>query len=366
MVDSLIVDALGVCVPIALDGLDDTTKNAVRAAWIDAVGDCVDASSQVDAVTLGDRALEYELSLLSTNVTLAGIHAQRGKHWMLHAAALALDDGRVIVLVGPSGRGKTTASRVLGEHFGYVSDETATITRDGRVLPYRKPLSIIETMGAAKVQRAASAVGLKSTPDAELRLARIVILDRQPNGPDVPAITPLRLGEALADLVEQSSYLRLLDHPLATVAAHSAATGGIVRLTYRESTTLPAIFPQLASEPAKPTLTVARPVYAEAPAAPAGDELRYGRVPAADELVLDDGGIALLHATEDQGSSTVRLLAGIGPTIWEASTDATLDDIVASVVACFGLPPEGDPRELVQAALSLLIDEGVITHATVR
>ncbi|MGL1701453.1 hypothetical protein ACSTH3_00245, partial [Vibrio parahaemolyticus] len=48
----------------------------------------------------------------------------------------------MLALVGPSGAGKTTAVRVLGGHFAYVSDETIGIARDLTVADYRKPLSI--------------------------------------------------------------------------------------------------------------------------------------------------------------------------------------------------------------------------------
>ena len=100
------------------------------------------------------------LSSLSQQVTLAAIEAARGRAWMLHAAGIATPDGPVVVLVGPSGRGKTTASRALGAVYGYVSDETVAIDEDGRVWPYRKPLSVIEDFAAPKTQLAPSALGL--------------------------------------------------------------------------------------------------------------------------------------------------------------------------------------------------------------
>ncbi len=70
------------------------------------------------------------------------ISGLRGEALMLHASAVALDDGRVIGFVGPSGRGKTTASQALGRTYGYVTDETLAIRADGSVVAYPKPLSI--------------------------------------------------------------------------------------------------------------------------------------------------------------------------------------------------------------------------------
>ena len=76
---------------------------------------------------------------LSIDVTLAALAQRAGELLLLHAAGLAAPDGGgVVVLVGPSGRGKTTAARVLGRHFRYVSDESIGIDTDGTVLPYRR------------------------------------------------------------------------------------------------------------------------------------------------------------------------------------------------------------------------------------
>ena len=135
----------------------------------------------VDTVVQCAASRAHMLSGLSQQVTLAAIEAARGRAWMLHAAGIATPDGAVVVLVGPSGRGKTTASRALGTVYGYVSDETVAIDDDGRVWPYRKPLSVIEDSGARRRQLAPSALGLQPLPDAELRVAAVVLLDRDPS-----------------------------------------------------------------------------------------------------------------------------------------------------------------------------------------
>ena len=157
----------------------------MRVAWADALADA--AAEPVETVTPYGSERVHMLSGLSQQVTLAAIEAARGRAWMLHAAGIATPDGQVVVLVGPSGRGKTTASRALGAVYGYVSDETIAIDDDGRVWPYRKPLSVIEDPAAPKTQLPPSALGLQPLPDAELRVAAVVLLDRDPSHPEAPS-----------------------------------------------------------------------------------------------------------------------------------------------------------------------------------
>ena len=99
---------------------------------------------------------------------------------MLHAAAVALDDGRVIGFVGPSGRGKTTASQALGRTYGYVTDETLAIRPDGSVVAYPKPLSIGARPGH-EAHRAGLGARPSPGPTGKLRLAALVLLDRRPD-----------------------------------------------------------------------------------------------------------------------------------------------------------------------------------------
>ena len=112
MSESILIEALGLPVELDLDGLTPAEAQAVRRAWRDAET----ATGALDAVRVqvreqGDASdLAPLLERLSQRVTLAAIEAHRGRRWMLHAAGLALPDGRVVVLVGPSGRGKTTVT----------------------------------------------------------------------------------------------------------------------------------------------------------------------------------------------------------------------------------------------------------------
>lgn len=359
MVQTFTVSGMGVRVAIDLTAIEERGRAIVREAWRDALPDAAETRS-AGPVVMGSESFAQEMSQLSTAVTLAALEAQRGSLWMLHAAALALDDGRVVVFVGPSGRGKTTASRALGAVYGYVSDETAAIAPDGAVLPYRKPLSIIEAGHAAKVQRAPSDVGLQPLPDADLRLARIVLLDRRVDGPSEPEVRDVALSEALRDLVEQTSYLPHLERPLATIVSHVAATGGVSKVTYREAEALPAVMPELAA-PALTTPVLAAPVD-HAGGKAGGRHPQYARVEPLDEVLLDGGDrVALLQPSDTAGGATLRVLDGIGPVLWERCDGASLGDLVDAVVARHGQPPQGDAAALTARALDDLVREGVVT-----
>lgn len=81
---------------------------------------------------------------LARAVNLVNIGATRsaGEDPVLHCGAVAVD-GRVIVLPGTPGAGKSTTSTALMlRGFDYVSDETGPIGPDGLVRPYPKPVVV--------------------------------------------------------------------------------------------------------------------------------------------------------------------------------------------------------------------------------
>ena len=75
--------------------------------------------------------LELLPYVLSREITRLGLTRLRGRVTLLHAAALADADGRAVVLVAPSGGGKSTATSVLGQRLGYVTDESVVLRGDG-------------------------------------------------------------------------------------------------------------------------------------------------------------------------------------------------------------------------------------------
>lgn len=375
--ESILIEAIGVAIRLDLAGLTDAEASAVRLAWRDAAAPSLPAPhGAAPALSLrareeGESAeLDVLLERLSQRVTLAAIEARRGELWMLHAAGLALPDGRVIVLVGPSGRGKTTASRALGAQLGYVSDETVAIDADGRVFAYRKPLSIIEDGALPKAQRAPSDVGLAPLPRAPLRLAAIVLLDRRDDAPDTPEVASLDLGDALEELVSQTSYLAAAPQPLALAAALVAPLGGARRVTYREASSLRGVVEALVALPPEPAhwrpATIDDGSGAGAAPEPAQDALpgpRYERMPVLDAVALGDPDrIAVLHETDAAGPQ-VQLLGGIAPALWRAASGASRDDLVEAAVAAHGEPEGHDASSLVDAAIEGLVEAGLLRDA---
>lgn len=382
---SLKIRALGVGIELDLAGCGDDEAAAVREAWHDAIV----ADAGFPEVTLrvrvaGDTATPAQLlESLSQRVTLSAIGARRGKLWMLHAAGLALSDGRIVVLVGPSGRGKTTAARALGAHLGYVSDETVAIDVHGRVYPYRKPLSIIEGGALPKVQRSPSSLGLVALPDAPLQLAAIVLLDRREDAEESPAVESVDLGDALEELVSQSSYLPSLSEPLQMMARLTASIGGVQRITYREAATLRSIIDacddwapartvpagRVPPVPAASRAPAHEPAAGRVPARSAGvsrppgsDHPRWHRAPILDALELDDPDRIVLLQSDDADGGTVCVLAGIAPTLWRAASGATRDDLIEAAVASHGEPEGVDASELVDSALVELSSVGLLSE----
>lgn len=358
------ISALGRVVRIDTSALEQHDRDALRRVWADA-----DANVPGDAAADGgvvvapaDRETDQLLSLISRRVTGRAIAARRGELWMLHAGAVADEKGRVVVVIGPSGRGKTTAMRALGQHHAYVTDETVAIEADGVIHPYRKPLSIIERVGAVKAQRPPGELGLGALPAVPLRLAALVLLDRRVDGPDAAELDVCDLGEALVELAEQTSYLADLPRPLQTIAAHATAVGGIHRVVYREAESLVGALSPLFRDPA--------PVVLEAEAQ-SGTRLRdadgesvggWHRAAHLDALVLDGSAhLALLQAGAD-GDGMLRVLSGIGPALWANADGRSTHDLVLEVISAHGEPGTNDAAQIVDAAISELAAQGLLSR----
>jgi hypothetical protein len=233
------VTAFGVVVPIEVHGR--ALGAAVAEAWRDAL---TEEEPSTDPVVAHGGDVDAVLHHLSPAVTVRAIDARAGELVMLHAAALAdPDTGRTAVLVAASGTGKTTASRILGKRFVYLSDETAAVAPDGTVLPYRKPLSIIES-GPLKTQVAPSALGLLTT-DRECRLAAVLVLDRAPYHEGAPVVSPLETVDAIAAIAPQSSYLPSTPRPLHRLADLLHGAGGAHFVTYAEAADLEDVLARL-------------------------------------------------------------------------------------------------------------------------
>ena len=145
--------------------VDDVAPTRVVRAFLDSDPDRIAAVTGEEQIVGSDESTVMEW--LTARVTLEGIESQHGRLWMLHACGLADPaSGATVVLVAPSGTGKTTAARVLGRTFGYVSDETVAIGPDGAVVAYPKPLSLLEGGVRPKRQRSPRELGLVDAPRA--------------------------------------------------------------------------------------------------------------------------------------------------------------------------------------------------------
>lgn len=236
--------AIGVETSIVCEGREaDTLVKEVRRAW----DRCLVAPDEPLAepeitmtVTLDetdDTAVRVALDHLTTRVTQDALARRVGQLWLLHACAIADPrTGATIVLVAPSGTGKTTAARTLGQRWSYLTDETAAIDAEGRLTPYPKPLSLLVDGRRPKDQISPSELGLLPAVDRP-RLAAIALLHRDPEFDGVE-VSDVRMVEGLALLAEQTSSMHLLPRPLHHVAGLVGDVGGLRRLRYAEASDL--------------------------------------------------------------------------------------------------------------------------------
>lgn len=173
------------------------------------------------------------MSSLSSALTLKAIELQHGRLLMLHACALAdPSTGNSVVLVAPSGTGKTTAAVTLGQELAYLTDETVAIGAGDVVVPYPKPLSLLVDGRPPKHQVSPTELGLLPAPP-EARVVAVAML-RRTSEPMAPRVDTMPTLEALAAIAEQSSAIQLLPRPLHLIADLLNRTGGLRRISYHE------------------------------------------------------------------------------------------------------------------------------------
>jgi hypothetical protein len=223
--DSCVVDTLAApdhCLTVLLD--DDEDVLADHAPHSQLFGS--------DLATVMDR--------LSPLVTRLAVTSRRSDLVMFHACAVGDPaTGRAVVLYGPSGTGKTTLARTLCTDLAYLTDETAAVGDDLRLVPYPKPLSIIANHGdALKEQVSPTRLGLTDAGATAYRVTALVQLRRDPEHTGDALLEPLATVDALPELVAQTSYTRSMQRPLRRLAALAGQAGGVRRATYAEATQL--------------------------------------------------------------------------------------------------------------------------------
>lgn len=255
---SPVVDAFGARWVLDAHGLGEPLAGRLAALWARAV--VVDGDARADdpgaavhgsgdtarfvvrrqgeevhidgaAYRVSDAAVPYAVSRA---LTVASIGRRAGECLLLHAAGIARTDGRTVALVAGSGTGKTTAARVLGRSFGYVSDETVAVESDLVVRGYPKPLSLVRDPSSPhdKEESAPDVLGLLRAPD-RLRLGGVVLLHRDPETAE-PRLEEIDLVEAAVSVVPQTSALLRMPDPMGSLARALGAGGGPWRLTYRD------------------------------------------------------------------------------------------------------------------------------------
>lgn len=376
------VRALASTVRIELDdSLSTADQETIRAHWVDLAHDGAGEPDRVIHAGMSDdpdstRGLhviranspEELAQRLTSEVTVGAIGGLRGEALMLHASAVALDDGRVVGLVGPSGRGKTTAAQVLGRFYGYVTDETLAVRADGSVVAYPKPLSIGSWPGV-KATEPASALGLRGAPADNLRLAAIVLLDRRPDV-EQPFVESVPIIEALSELVPQTSHLSALERPLRTLLETLLATGGVRRVVYSEASSLPTIINDVLrqADDDAPLLTdVPRMSERECDCFSARDEKvsapsqddrpdAYWRASYLDALLVEDSLLLLV-------ASRLVVLAGVGPILWFAADGLTEAELQEIALRELPEPPVGvEVAAVITDAAHDLVQEGVLVR----
>jgi hypothetical protein len=295
---------------------------------------------------------------LASRLTALGILQLRGTHVMFHAAALASGDGSVLALVAASGRGKTTAAlRLAQAGLGYVTDETVAIDAAGSVLPYEKPLSVVDGDMAPgpKVQHSPDDLGMGQAP-SRLRLARLALINRVPDVRGEPRLKRLLLMDGLLALIPQSSSLGRLELPLQTLCRLIDECGGVFELTYSEITDAVSPLKKFLSEGRDGGGADWEPLVRRPPSTYdmtwALQDGRIRRRPCQDAVEID--GEALLMIDDKP-----MRLSGLGVTIWKAcEVGISIEQLTSAVVAAHGDHP--DAVGLVRRALSALCEEGAL------
>lgn len=302
----------------------------------------------------GSTVAELEQSLAST-VTLLAINARVGQNPMLHAAGLAdPETGRAVALVAPSGTGKTTAARLLGQQLSYLTDETLFID-GGRVVPYPKPLSVIEVQGEPKAQRSPDELGLGATVHGA-RLHAIALLERldAAESPSGVEVTRIPTADAVHRLVPQMSGAPSMRRPISSVIELIESVGGVVRIAYADSEALGPVIADLLREP---RAAFDRPQLIEVPSSPVdspppAETEAYRRRAVRQALTVDDRLLLMLP-------DTLLEVSDLGFSVYSACPDwSALDEIVERVEEEHGAHPEA--RDIVSGALEQLLAAGVI------
>jgi hypothetical protein len=349
---STVTIELDASIPVAVqDRILEQWAHLREPASEDAPIVCVCApGTDPDTLPSGDWVLAAPESApddLATRLTLIGLRGLFGRAVLLHAAGLATADGSVIALIGPSGRGKTTASGVLGRTLRYVTDETVAFDVDGTVIPYPKPLSV-GRRPAPKVLHAPAEAGL-TVAERPLRIGALVLLEREPDRDGV-LVESVPFSDAMAEIAPQSSSLSEIPSVLSSLAELIDRTGGVRRVRYADAEQLPDAVPAILSGRASHVEHVEAVRVADAEHGPG----RIGRGDFDDAVTADDRLIVL-------GRRGLHVLDGLGPAIWLAADGVGPEVLRDRVLSLVESPPaDVDADAAIDAAVEELRELGLL------
>ncbi|MEV0571648.1 PqqD family peptide modification chaperone [Micrococcus luteus] len=341
---------------LTVSGLTGQERDEILRSWARCGVEAVELSGEADARRDGEhprRWLDWHEGLVFL-ATSRAIESARGTHLLFHAACLAAPDtGAAVLLAAASGTGKTTATRRLGPHYAYLTDETAIVDpADLSITPYPKPLSVLEPGGSRpKTQRGPDELGLGATR-ADGRLARVAVLDRvrRPEGPVPARAEAMELVAALGALVPQTSSLSLLPRGLTTLCRVLDSLGGAQRLVYAEADDLRELVDALLAAPAEPVTPGWEPLTEEELTASAGVATpgAVARCAVDDGILTDHGRLVLL------ASDRLVVLEGLGPSVWLLLDEPrTAADVVARLRTEGPVPEDAEAR--VHEAMDALV-----------
>jgi hypothetical protein len=347
---------MGVTVEVAVP--DERTRGRLAHQWSRAVveepGPAVGPVQAHAAPPENAHAHDY---VLTTQVTVAGLQATAGVRLNLHAGGLADDRGRVLALVGPSGTGKTTATRTLAGRLGYLSDETVSMDAGGRVFPHAKPLSVVTDPARPwdKEQVSPDDLGLLPTPSYGT-LARLVVLQRGAGGER--GLVRLDPTEGLLQLIEQTSSLALVPEPLTALMGLVARCGGVYALRYDEIKDHVDDLLDLLAGPDSyvdgDPAPVVHPGSRDLAVSEAPDGDLVARLPWVDAVEIDHRIVVLTGAK-------AWLLADLTATLWlHLAEPRTVAELVEEAQRVHGEHP--DASSIVDRAVATLLEEELVTR----
>lgn len=340
--DVVVVEALGVSVAIPTDARH---VERLRHQWSRALTERP-AEVTIDTASLpdGEAASDYATTSL---VTMAALTETAGRRLNMHAGAVADATGRALVVIGASGAGKTTAISHLAQRLAYLTDETVSLDDELVVHPHPKPLSVIADRATPHIKATVSPgdLGLVE-PSGTARLHRVVLLRR---GDEPARLVALDAPLAIVEIVEQTSSLVLLEHPIERLARTLDACGGAWALHYSEiEEWLDPLVDLLDGLPQPPRAYVHHPSVAPGRA----PDHTWRRSAWHDAVQYDDQLVLLV-------GDTAHLLAGLGVVTWLAlASPQTTDALVGHAQEVLGEHP--DAPALVRGALDELADRGLL------